>query len=100
MKNFLRTLPSEAPTHPPPNKKRNFRNIEKSVVFHPTQRKLTSNLHLTLDGKELKQELYIKCLGVFIDSNFRWKHQIAHVATKIKRSIGILFKPRHYINTD
>ena len=32
------------------------------VFFHLAERKLTSNLHLTLSGKELKQESFIKYL--------------------------------------
>ena len=58
-------------------------NIEKSSfeVFHPAKTKLTSNLHLTLSGKELKQESFIKYLRVFIDLNLNWKHRIAHIAT-------------------
>ena len=59
------------------------------VVFHPAKRKLTSNLHLTLSGKELKQEWFIKYLGAFVDSNPSWKHRTAHIATQIKRSVGI-----------
>ena len=66
-------------------------NIEKTsfVIFHPPQRKLTFNFHLTLNGKQLQQESCIKYLGILIDSNLSWKPQIACTVKKIKRSVGI-----------
>ena len=74
-------------------------NIEKSnfVIFHP-QKKISSNLKLYLNGKELKQELCIKYLGIYIDSNLNWKSQTNYIAKKIKRSIGILSKLRYHVS--
>ena len=60
------------------------------VIFHLAERKITYNLHLTLSGKELKQESFIKYLVVFIDSNLSWKHRISDIGTEIKRRVGIL----------
>ena len=49
----------------------------------------------------MKQESSTKYLGVFIDLNLSWKHQIVHIATiKIKRSAGTLSKLPYYVNTD
>ena len=75
-------------------------NIEKSsfVIFHPPQRKILSNFDLMLNEKQLRQDQYIKYLGVLIDSNLSWKPQISSVVKKIKRSIGILLKLRYYVN--
>ena len=75
-------------------------NIEKSnfVIFHPPQKKISSNLKLYLNGKELKQELCIKYLGIYIDSNLNWKSQTNYIAKKIKRSIGILSKLRYNVS--
>ena len=77
-------------------------NIDKTsfVIFHPPQRKVTFNFHLTLNGKKLQQDSCIKYLGILIDSNLSWKPQIASIAKKTKRSIGILSKLRHYVNSD
>jgi hypothetical protein len=46
-------------------------NIEKSnfVIFHPSQRRLHSNIQLTLNNIRLEQKNCIKYLGVFIDSH-------------------------------
>jgi hypothetical protein len=44
-------------------------NIEKSnfVIFHPFQRRLHSNIQLTLNNIQLEQNNCIKFLGVFIE---------------------------------
>ena len=77
-------------------------NIEKTsfVIFHPPQRIVTFNFHLTLNGKQLQQDSCIKYLGILIDTNLSWKPQIACIVKKIKRSVGILSKLRHYVNID
>ena len=33
-----------------------------------------------------------------IDANLNWKPRIHHIVKKIKRSIGLLSKIRHYVN--
>ena len=73
-------------------------NIEKNsfVIFHPPQRKVTFNFHLTLNGKQLQQDSCIKYLGILIDTNLSGKPQIACIVKKIKRSVGILSKLHHY----
>ena len=77
-------------------------NIEKTsfLIFHPPQRKVTFNFHLTLNGKQLQQDSCIKYLGILIDANLSWKPQILCIVKKIKRSVGILSKLRHYVNID
>ncbi len=77
-----------------------YLNIDKSnfVLFHPPQKKITSNLQLTINSVSLRQESCIKYLGIYIDSNFNWKSHIDYIAKKIKRSIGILSKLRYYVD--
>ena len=36
-------------------------------------------------------------LGVLIDENLSWSHHIAYVASKITKSIGIIFRTRHFV---
>ena len=75
-------------------------NFDKSnfVIFHPPQKKIHFNVKLSINNIELKQEHYIKYLGILIDSNLSWKPQVNYIAKKIKRSIGILSKLRYYVN--
>ena len=60
-------------------------NIEKTsfVIFHPPQRKVAFNFHLTLNGKQLQQDFCIKYIRILIDSNLSWKRQLACIAKKI-----------------
>ena len=48
----------------------------------------------------MQQDSRIKYLGVLIDTNLSGKPQIACIVKKIKRSVGILSKLRHYVNID
>ena len=74
--------------------------IEKSnfLIFHIPQKKLTNNIKLCINGKLLKQENYIKYLGIMIDCHLNWKSHINFVTRKVKRSIGILSRVRHFTN--
>ena len=76
-------------------------NIEKSnfIIFHPPQKRLQDfSFNLSLNNKQLKREYCIKYLGILIDSHLRWKPQVDFLVKKIRRSIGILSKLRHYID--
>ena len=76
-------------------------NIEKSnfIIFHPPQKRLLDfSFNLFLNNKQLKREYCIKYLGILIDSHPSWKPQVDFVVKKIRRSIGILSKLRHYID--
>ena len=45
----------------------------------------------------LERKDYVKYLGVLIDSNLIWKYHISHVASKISKSVGIIYKLRHFV---
>ena len=74
-------------------------NIEKSnfVVFHPPQKR-SFNFTLQINGEKLKHEKCIKYLGILIDSSLSWKPHIEFISKKIRRSIGVLSKIRHYVD--
>ena len=54
-------------------------------------------MKLFINNCELKQVSSIKYLGVVIDEHLNWKNHIEHIASKIKRGIGLLSKLRHYV---
>ena len=58
-------------------------NVQKSnlTVFHPLQRKPTYTVNLKII---IRQELYVKSLGIYLDCNLNWKIQIHQVAKNIK----------------
>ena len=74
-------------------------NIEKSnyVIFHAPQKKITSQIKLTLNNCTLKQESSTKYLGIIIDENLNWKAHISHIENKIKRGIGVISRLRHTV---
>jgi len=77
-------------------------NIEKSnvIIFHPVQKKLTYDIQIKINNVSLKHESHIKYLGVMIDEHLNWKHHVSYISNKIKRSIGIISKARHFVNLD
>lgn len=74
-------------------------NVEKTnyVIFHPRQKRTKQTTRLFIDQVRVKEVKCIRYLGVFIDSHLTWKSHIQHVVMKIKRSIGILCKIRHFV---
>ena len=67
------------------------------VIFHPRQKRTKQTTRLFIDQVRVKEVKCIRYLGVFIDSHLTWKSHIQHVVMKIKRSIGILCKIRHFV---
>ena len=76
-------------------------NIQKSnfIIFHTIQKKV-HEVSIAINDKPIKQDKQLKYLGVMIDSHMNWKAHISYICNKIKRSIGIISKARHYINLE
>ena len=74
-------------------------NIDKTnfIIFHPRQKVINCQVRLHIASKQLKQVKSIRYLGVHIDSYLTWKYHLQHITKKIKRSVGILAKMRHYV---
>ena len=74
-------------------------NVKKShVLFHPPQKKVSSNITLAIGNNQLTKESNVKYLGVYIDSHLNWKKHISLTSKKISRNIGILTKVRHFVS--
>ena len=76
-------------------------HVDKSkyVIFHPVQKKISLNdAHLMINDKILKNDSFIKYLGVYIDSHLNQKIHIDYVSKKIKRSIGLLSKLQYFVS--
>ena len=76
-------------------------NIDKTnfIIFHPPQKIPHYQVNLQINNKQIKQEESIKYLGIYIDSNLRWKHHISHISKKIKQCIGIISNIRYFVST-
>ena len=67
------------------------------VVFKSPQRATNHDFKLKIGGKRIFPSTHLKYLGVLIDSNLTFKPQINDIANKLKRTIGILAKLRHFL---
>ena len=73
----------------------------KFMLFHPRS-KIWGNLStmkLKIGQSEYleKVEQY-KYLGLIIDSQLTWAPHIKHLTSKLAKTIGVLFRTRHYLN--
>ena len=71
-------------------------NVDKShFMFFTLHRHLKSQpVHIVMDNVNLKRTASIKFLGVYIDESLTWASHISHIASKISKSIGIIYKVR------
>ena len=75
-------------------------NVDKTgVVLLKSLKKQTHfDLHVRLNGKRLFPTDSVKYLGIIIDKNLSWHHQISNVAAKLNRTNAMLSKIRHFVN--
>ena len=76
---------------------------EEVEIFHPYQKSVNylpqlkffdtdTNRYASLDMKH-----YVKYLGILIDKNLWWKIHIDSVATKLRKTVGLIAKLRHFV---
>ena len=68
-------------------------NIDKTnfVIFHSHQRKITDNIVVRFGRKSIKQESYVKILGILFDSNLSWKFHLTELSKKLARTAGLFY---------
>ena len=72
---------------------------ELEAFFQPPQKSTSHKVKLLIANREIKQEKFIKYLGLHIDSHLSWKFHLLHISRKkIKRCIGILSKIRYFVS--
>ena len=76
-------------------------NVDKTnfVVFSPPQKKLTYYLNLCINDIPIDCKNNVNYLGIKLDSHLTFKPHVHYITKKIKRSIGILSKLSHYVNS-
>ena len=77
-------------------------NIEKTnfVLFHSNKRKVTLSIFLKIGRRKIKEENYVKFLGVLLDSTLSWKYHMPELSKKLARTVGLFYKIRHYALRD
>ena len=68
------------------------------VIFKFKQKKLEGDLKIKLYGKRLYSTESVKCLGVKIDTNLTWQHNVNDLSIKLNRANALLFKMRKYVS--
>ena len=69
------------------------------MIFRPPRKKLNDRIVLTLNRTKLYESNKIKYLGILLDNKLCWKEHIIELSKKLNRSIGMLYKARHFCPT-
>ena len=74
-------------------------NLDKTkyVLFKSKQKKESLNINMVIHNCEIKQVNEVVFWGSIFDERLSWKPQIAYVANRISKSIGIIFKSSFYL---
>ena len=67
------------------------------MVFHRSRIK-TSDNNIVRQQNTIDRVNSTKFLGLIIVEKLKWHEHIQHVKHKVARSVGILYKIRHYLN--
>ena len=72
----------------------------KYMIFCKDLKKFKSldKIKLKIGAKEVEQVEEIRYLGLTIDKHLNWKQHLRSLSTKLSKSLGILFKIRHYLD--
>ena len=75
-------------------------NITKNnfIVFHPYNKPLKQRITLKIHKMDISEKIYIKYLGVMIDSSPTWNVHIDKISKTIARALGLLYKIRPFVN--
>ena len=67
------------------------------MVFHRCRIK-TSDVNVVMQQNTIDRRNSTNILELIIDDKLKWHDHIQHVKHKIARSVGMLYKIRHYLN--
>jgi len=69
------------------------------MIFRPPHKNLHNRIVLTLNRTKIYESNKIKYLGLLLDNKLSWKDHINELSKKLNRSIGMLYKARHFCPT-
>ena len=68
-----------------------------AILFRNARKHLNYNIKLELNGNQLQFTSNVRYLGVTIDEFLSWSYHLNTLASKLRKSNGILSKLRHYL---
>ena len=74
-------------------------NLDKThfIISHPYNKPLKKQITIKINKKAIKEQCFIKYLGVLIDSKLSWKHHVSKISKTISRSLGIIYKLQPFL---
>jgi len=60
----------------------------------------TVNIRVNINNTDIKHSETVKYLGMFIDTDLKWKSHIDHIAATISRNIGIMNRSRFFLGRE
>ena len=73
-------------------------NPSKSQYILITNKKVDDNPIVKLGGDNIERVSNCKYLGMYIDENIKYHHQISHIESKLRQLRGMTFRIRNYID--
>ena len=72
-------------------------NISKTVFNVVSTRSTDCTIHIQLDSQDIVRQDRVKFLGIILDDKLKFNHHITEIASKISKSIGIMYKLKYYL---
>ena len=69
------------------------------LIFRSKWKKIDYDIKIKLDGRKLHPTSSMKYLGLYIDCHLDWSVHTEVISSKSLRTVGLLSKIRHYVNT-
>ena len=68
------------------------------MIFKPRQNRQKIDLKIEINSYRIEQVREVVFLGIILDEHISWKPPISHIASKISKSIGIIFRSSFYLS--
>ena len=74
-------------------------NIDKTnfIMFKSPQHTSPESVNIKIGNLPIKQNCYVKFLGVLLDESLSWKYHLSELSKKLARTCGMFFKVRHFL---
>ena len=69
-------------------------------LFHSSELKPNQSFSVKIDEATIKQVDSAKYLGITFDSNLTWKKHINELCLRLSKTVGVLSKVRHFVDSD